>query len=276
MHVWEDKYKREGLIGTIVFHVILLLIFIFAGLPYTIPRPEQGILVNFGTSDVGSGEVQPDVSGATSTQQPVDPTPEPVTQPEPNNTPPVEEQVVTQDNEEAPEVPASEEPKEETKPSEKKPTETTPKEEPKPVEEPKISNKLSDALSKLKTSSQNAGGSEGDDDQAGDKGQINGDKNGEAYTGAGSGNGDYQLGNRKALSRPKPSYTCQEEGKVVIDIKVDRTGKTVNATVGKGTTNTAECLTSQAIQAALKTKWQSNPDAPFEQVGKITYHFILK
>ncbi len=51
MHVWEDKYKREGLIGTIVFHVILLLIFIFAGLPYTVPRPEQGILVNFGTSN---------------------------------------------------------------------------------------------------------------------------------------------------------------------------------------------------------------------------------
>ena len=268
MQVWQDKYKREGLVGTLVIHLILFLIFLFVGLPYMVPRPEQGITVNFGTSNVGMGEVQPETSGEQVTEPIPDPQPEPTP---PTETTPVEaqEDVLTQDTEDAPEVEATE------NPTEKQPEE--PKETPKePEPEPTISDKLSNALNKFKSSSAQSGGSEGDDNQAGDKGQVNGTPDGGAYTGGGTGNGDYQLGNRKAVSRPKPNYTCQEEGKVVIDIKVDRNGKTINASVGKGTTNTAECLTKQAIQAALKTKWQANPDAPLEQFGKITYHFILK
>jgi len=271
MQVWQDRYKREGLIGTIVFHVLLFLLFLYVGLPYMVPKPEQGITVNFGTSMEGSGEIQPETAGEPVNNPTQDPQPDP-TPVEP--TPPVDapEDVVTQDDTDAPEVQATEKPNPE-KPKEK-PVEE-PKEEPKP--EQTISSKLNNALDRFKQSSSQSGGSEGDDaDKSGDKGQINGTKDSGAYTGGGSGDGNYQLGNRKALSRPKPNYTCQEEGRVVIDIRVDRNGKTLKASVGKGTTNTAECLTQQAIQAALKTKWQPNPDAPIEQIGKITYQFILK
>jgi outer membrane biosynthesis protein TonB len=276
MQVWENKYKREGLVGTIIVHVALLLIFIFAGLEYPIPKPEQGIKVNFGTTETGSGDTQPENVGQ-SQQVNEQPVKEETTPPEPQpETTPVEEEVVTQDNTETIEVP--EETEEQTTETEK-PTETEETEKPKePVEEeePEISEELNSALDKFKNAKENTGGSEGDDENAvGDKGQVDG-TDGEAYSGGGGGNGNYALGNRKALTKPKPLYDCNEEGKVVVDIKVDRNGNTVDADVGKGTTNSADCLTKRAIQAALKTKWQANPDAPFEQRGSITYTFIQR
>jgi outer membrane biosynthesis protein TonB len=84
------------------------------------------------------------------------------------------------------------------------------------------------------------------------------------------------LGNRKAISKPAPKYTCNEEGKVVVEVSVDRNGKTISAIAGiKGTTNTAKCLLDQAKLAAMNTKWDASSDAPEKQVGKIVYNFNL-
>lgn len=265
MKKWlKDQYKREGLVGTILVHLLLLLLFIFIGLPYTIPRPEQGITVNFGTSDVGSGDVQPDTPGDNDS-----PDPAAETTPIPTPTSAVEEQVLTQDNEEAPEVPKTENPK---KTEKEKPTETQKPEE-KPVEEKKVSDRLNQALQKV---GNRGGGSEGDDDnKSGDKGQPDGVKDGGAYTGGGSGDGNYALGNRKALSKPKPDNVCgNDEGVVVIEIKVDRNGNSKYPKSIKGTT-ASNCLIEQAKIAAEKTKWQPDPSGPVEQVGKITYVFKL-
>jgi hypothetical protein len=40
-----------------------------------------------------------------------------------------------------------------------------------------------------------------------------------------------------------------------------------------GSTTTASCLLERAKQAALKTKWQSDPDAMETQIGTIVYRF---
>ena len=123
-----------------------------------------------------------------------------------------------------------------------------------------------------------ATGGEGNDDVAGDKGKITGDPNADGYygNGGGGGNGDYLLGNRKPLSKPKPKYICNEEGLVVVRIEVDVNGKVIKATPGvKGSTNTASCLMSQAKEAALKTRWQADANAPSKQVGTIKYRFSL-
>ena len=171
---------------------------------------------------------------------------------------------------------------------------------------PKVSNTTNDALSSLLKGS-NKGG-DGDDKTAGNKGKSNGSLsatsyygnggsgggtgggngtgngigNGSGYgagSGGGSGNGiggGYSLGNRRAISKPAPKYTCNEEGKVVVEVSVDRNGKTVSAIAGiKGTTNTAKCLLEQAKSAALNTKWDASSDAPEKQVGKIVYNFNL-
>lgn len=95
--------------------------------------------------------------------------------------------------------------------------------------------------------------------------------------GSGIGSGSaYSLGNRKALNKPQPDYTCQEQGRVAVQVTVDRNGNTISATSGvQGTTNTAKCLLDHARTAAQNTKWQADSNAPEKQVGKIIYTFSL-
>ena len=54
------KLNRRGLIATIVYHTLLLLLLVFAGLTFPDPPPEEeGILVNFGTDEFGLGDFEP-------------------------------------------------------------------------------------------------------------------------------------------------------------------------------------------------------------------------
>ncbi|MGW8314617.1 MAG: hypothetical protein ACWGNV_03375 [Bacteroidales bacterium] len=89
------KLKGRGLIPTIVYHLLLLLLLIFAGLTYPVPPPEEeGILVNFGTDDTGFGTVEPagDVQQAGDPELPVTTA---SSQPEEEAMPPVAEQTPT-------------------------------------------------------------------------------------------------------------------------------------------------------------------------------------
>ena len=59
----EKKSKRKGIIGTILFHALLLVAFLFMGLTYQDPPPaEEGISINFGFIDEGFGEIEPEDS----------------------------------------------------------------------------------------------------------------------------------------------------------------------------------------------------------------------
>lgn len=54
------KLNRRGLIATIIYHALLLLLLVFAGLTFPVPPPEEeGILVNFGTDVTGLGSYEP-------------------------------------------------------------------------------------------------------------------------------------------------------------------------------------------------------------------------
>jgi hypothetical protein len=246
-----------------------------------------GVTVNFGDSDFGSGaNYKSEVLNVKNQakQSPTKATPEESILSQENST---EESVVI--------------------PQKVKPLKPTPvlKEEPKPVVvKPKVSNNTNDALSSIMKGS-NKGG-DGDDKTAGNKGKANGSLSSNGYYGtggsgggngggngtgngigtgsgygAGSGGGSgggtgYSLGNRKAISKPAPKYTCNEAGKVVVEVSVDRNGKTIDAIAGiKGTTNTAKCLLDQARIAAMNTRWDASSDAPEKQVGKIVYNFNL-
>lgn len=272
MQLWNKKHKREGLVGTIVFHLALLLLFIFAGLKYPDPRPEQGVVVDFGTSDAGTGQTQPTEVGAADNVVP---------EPRPDNTTPtetapsetVDEDVLT-DTDETVELPETQEQTTEKTEENEKPKEEP--EETKEEEERKISDQLSGALEKFKKSDK-SGGSEGDDDDAaGDKGDPDGSRSSN-YTGGtgGKGSGNYDLGGRSATKRPIPEGCGNEEGTVVIEVQVNREGKTIRAQQGRGTTASDNCLIEAAKQAALNTKWSPDPNAPHTQQGKITYKFIL-
>jgi TonB family protein len=76
---------------------------------------------------------------------------------------------------------------------------------------------------------------------------------------------------------PKPSYSVQNEGIVVVDIWVDNYGNVQKAVAGgQGTTVTDKTLWAAARAAAMKAHFNQSMDAPALQQGTITYIFKLK
>lgn len=76
---------------------------------------------------------------------------------------------------------------------------------------------------------------------------------------------------------PKPSYSVQNEGTVVVSIWVDQYGNVTKAQAGaEGTTVTDKDLWNAARTAALGAHFNQKADAPALQQGTITYIFKLK
>ncbi|WP_456376050.1 cell envelope integrity protein TolA [Lutibacter sp.] len=288
----NTKHKRKSAAITSVIMSLLLVVLFFVGMTYLDPPKEYGIAVNFGTSNVGSGDIQPKepLKATSEVKEPVEEQEdiEEITKPEITEkvSKVLEEDVATQDNEEAIAIKKAQD-------AQKKAAEIAKKAQ---LEKERVEKARQDAIAKQKAeeeakrkkldaligginnSNGTANGGEGNDKEAGDKGNINGDPNADGYygNGGGGGNGDYSLGNRKPLSKPKPNYICNEEGLVVVRIEVDVNGRVIKATAGvKGSTNTAQCLVSQAKEAALKTRWNADANAPSKQVGTIRYRFSL-
>ncbi len=264
----DNKHKKKALIEASIVMILLIILMFISGLTYLDPPPETGIAVNFGTSTIGKGAVQPQHN------TPPKPVQQKIEQPKEKIEPQVKDKVLTQNTEDAPVI-------------KDKPHKTKPKPTPKPVKpktkpKPKPDKNITDILNNVNNApgdDTNNSSGEGNDNQAGDKGNTSGDPNASGYYGngghnGGGGSGNYRLGNRKALTKPKPNFQCNEEGRVVVKIFVNKNGKVVKAIAGvKGSTNNAPCLLSAAKQAALKTKWTPDPKAPETQIGKIIYNF---
>jgi TonB family protein len=91
------------------------------------------------------------------------------------------------------------------------------------------------------------------------------------------GNMNYSLSGRNPESLPKPEYNYQVEGKVVVEITVDKYGNVTKAVAGvKGSTTLNENLLKAAKKAALNAKFDRDPKAPAYQKGTITYYFRLQ
>ena len=124
-----------------------------------------------------------------------------------------------------------------------------------------------------------AQGSEGDDNQAGDKGQPGGDPYARTYYGApgsGSGTGGYGLSGRTLASKDAVKQECNQEGRVVVQIVVDRQGKVIQATPGvRGTTNNDPCLLEPARKTAFLHRWRPDDKAPEQQIGFVVVNFKL-
>jgi hypothetical protein len=288
-----SKDEKKSLALTIlVYALILFLLFLARFWPPANMKlmgggGGGGIEMNFGDSDYGMGDNYKSEVLNVKDQATATPT---ATSPD--------EDVVSDDNSDA----VAFIPKKENV----KKTPVDVKKDVKPVApKPTVSKSANDALSSILG---NKGG-DGNDGKAGNKGSANGNLNSNGYYGSGSGTGSgggngsgtgtgtgsgtgsgngsgngggngsgsgYSLGNRKALSKPQPDYTCQEQGRVAVQVSVDRNGNTISVTAGvQGTTNTAKCLLDQAKIAAMNTKWQADSNAPEKQVGKIIYTFSL-
>jgi len=259
----EKKNKRNGIIGTLLFHALLLISFLFMGLTYRIPPPpEEGISINFGFEEEGSNEIRPEDNSLESN---------PIIEEVLKESVEVEQEIITQ---ETVETEVIEKPKE-TKKEIVEPIEPEEKIEEVIIEEPEpvVNTKALYTGSKKKEKQ-----SDGNRKISGNQGSIEGDINSNKYEGGGIGvDGEaYQLLGRSVSFKAKPIYKVQLEGKVVVDITVDQLGNVVNAIAGvKGSTTLNNELLKRAKEAALKTKFSAKESAPTRQQGKIIYNFRL-
>lgn len=277
MKLFDTKHKQKSAVITSGVLILLLFLMYGFGMKYQDPPIEYGVAINFGDSNVGSGDPVENVKATEPVQEEVQEEQEEVEEEQVEETPQevVEEEVITNDSVE--DVPVVE--KTEEKPQEKVEEvkeEVKPKEQPKP----KPSKAATEALNSLLNGSSSDGKpqGEGDDARPGVKGDKNGDPKSNKYYGstAGGSGGNYNLAGRKALSKPIEKPDCQEEGTVVVSIEVNQSGNVIKAQPGaRGTTNTAPCLFDAAKKAALRTKWNADGDAPVKQIGTIIYKFSL-
>jgi TonB family protein len=202
------KEHNRGIIATIIFHGIVLLMFLFWGFRTPLPLPaEEGILINFGETDFGSGEIEPETS---------------------------------------------------------------------PIDEREVNER---ALFPGRNDSENDSQSEGVIEGEGNQGSPSGDPESDNYNKGNSGSGgiSYNLAGRYPESLPKPKYPVNEQGKVVVEVTVDKYGNVTSANPGvKGSTTSNKLLLQAAKEAALKAKFDKKAEAPAFQKGTIVYHFVLQ
>jgi TonB family protein len=262
-----EEEKKSFAITTALF-VLLFILCLFLGLTYLDPPPENGIAVNFGTSETGMGDKQP--------TEAIQSAPQPTASQE---SAAAKEEILSQDIEEAVVIKETKKPQKTTKEDTKEDTKEVIK--PTPAVKPQPSKSTSDALSSLINGPKSDGkaqGGEGDHKTAGDKGSPDGDPYASSYFGSGtgkSGGRGWGLNGRKLSNSGKEVQNCNESGTVVVQITVNRSGNVIDARYAQGTTNTNPCLVNPAIATAKKYKWQSDPNAPETQVGFIVVNFKL-
>jgi colicin import membrane protein len=269
--------RGKGILGTSILHLGLLAILLIVG--FSAPKPpdtERGIMVNFGTDETGSGLIEP--SPAQSQEE--------TTQAQPDN-------AITQPSKEEPLVkkvdPEAEKRKLEQLEIDRKKREelirkAVEETERKIVEaeqkrENDIVNRTKNAFPNAKNTGTNTN-SEGITGGQGNQGVPAGSVDSKVRV-EGTGTGDkgisYDLEGREFQSLPSPKYDYQGEGKVVVAVSVDRSGKVTKAVPGsKGSTTLDEYLLTVAKEAALKTTFKPKPEASPIQTGTITYNFKLK
>ena len=86
----------------------------------------------------------------------------------------------------------------------------------------------------------------------------------------------YTLDGRKAISLPVPAYKCQGGGDVSVQISVNRKGYVVAAQVIESVSSSDECLIRSAVAAAKRSRFRASTSAPEKQVGEIVYRFIAQ
>jgi outer membrane biosynthesis protein TonB len=306
------KLNRRGLIATIVYHALLLLLLVFAGLTFPDPPPEEeGILVNFGTDETGLGDFEPmgDDQQAGDPEQeitqaadePSEEYVEPVEETTPAYTPPDPRPVdQTQDVEE---VQVKEEPKPTAEEIERQRQQELERQrqrelEQQRIEQERIEREAREEQERIERERQaraeqlnNMGrdafgrqgvgeteGSEGITQGSGNQGVTNGSPDADRYdTGGGLGDGISfgGLGSRSG-SLPKPNMAgCDitQKIEVKVEIQVDRDGRVVGASVLTATYQN-KCIWDMVVEAAQKSRFSADPSANYRQTGWIKYIIV--
>lgn len=261
----ENNYPKAFLATGIIMAVFALLCLIVV---FTNPPPLEmgtgGILVNYGTTDAGSGSDITNTEEPSKAERPNHTKPTKVTQaqptPEKSHVDESNKKVVTQNTEDAPEVNSN------SKATSKAvATAPTP---PKPVKRTVNQN----ALYKGATSS-GTGGGDGTTNTPGNQGSPNGSTLTNNYGPGGGGNGGLALSNWRFVDPPDVKNTHRVPGRVVVDFMIDENGVVLEAHENRSKTKATLDLIQNCVDAIKNSKFTSNKPASGNQRGEMTFIF---
>ncbi|MCL1932928.1 MAG: TonB family protein [Candidatus Azobacteroides sp.] len=271
------KEELYGYTGSGIFCLLIFLLLYFIVLKTTVKVGEEGILVNFGNVDLSSGTFEPkrgepqdEITQPKPVQQPV---PKPKTPPSVQQKPQkTVTQPITQNKENTAAIEAARKKQEEKKRLEAEQQAQRTKEAEEQRKRDAINQQVSGAFSSG-TTGQNQRGS----GTTGSGIQGNPESTSSVGSPSGSGYGEFNLGGRSLGmgGLPRPVYSVQEEGRIVINITVDPKGNVTRAVIGKGTNIDNESMRKSALEAAQKAKFNSI-SGNNDQFGTITYKYSLK
>ena len=84
----------------------------------------------------------------------------------------------------------------------------------------------------------------------------------------------YNIKGRYKTYLPIPVYKCEFGGKIVVAVVVNRQGRVIKAEVVDAESNKDDSLREVAVDAALKSEFNVDEKAPERQTGTITYNFV--
>lgn len=289
----EQIHKRKGRNASIIFGILVLILLFLPLLKYPTPPPgQEGILVNLGLPDQGSGTENAPPAQApqeeTEPPQPQETTPPPpsepeVTQPDPQ---PQEEVITTED----PEAIRLRQEEEQRQREEAQRRERERQEELERQRQAEEERKRLEAEAEARRQREEAaqrtkdqigglfGGGEGkgNTDKAGNQGDPEGDPDADKLSGVSEGVGGNIGGNlrgRGIVSSPKISKAT-ERGTVVIYLCVGNNGKVTEARVQLRGTTAGASAQQQALANAKK--WRFSEGQLDKQCGTITYNFSFQ
>ena len=267
----ENNYPKALAISTAIMATFLALSFFV--IASRIDPPEEigmgGIIVNYGTSDIGMGDDYMSIEEPSTDPNANNAMPDKVVpESNPDKNPSSElsnKSILTQDTEDAPAINTKD------KSSVSNPSASTPTKESKPVVN-------TNALYKGKKND-GSGKGDGTGTVAGNQGSRDGDPLAPNYGEGGSGFGGVRLtlANRRFLSIPSIEDQGQSSGKIAVEIRVDKTGEVIFARAGaKGTTLSDLKLWRKCEQAVLGARLNQLESAPDIQIGVVMFNFKVK
>lgn len=276
--------RLQGIIGTVVVHLIILLILFVVTLHAATPEEESGVPVMLGSAELSQGDADP----YTLTEVDVLDELQPETAPtDPSVETPSEQEMLTQDLEETVAMKPQKKPvkpKTEVKTSPKKQPEQ-PKQPTKTPEQIAAEKRAAAEKAAAEEAAKKIAGAFGKGSSMGNRGTgttgsgVQGSPTGNSNTGKSTGVGgvgSWDLNGRSLTgSLPIPVYNVQDEGRVVVTIVVNPSGRVISTSINKRTNTVSTALRRAAEEAARKARFNVT-DGVNNQTGTITYYFKLR
>lgn len=259
--------KRNGRTAAGLVTALYVAMWVLLMILVVFPAPEKpeygnGLLIDFGNTDEAGGKADP---AASEIERTAASSPSSASQPT--------EQLLTSEDEEAPVVEQQRKPQKQVRTTSEQPA-SKPAEQTQPAPERQVNRRALFTGRTVGSTSTSEGATEG----AGNQGDESGSPEG-SHEGAGSGNSSegFNLQGRSLIGKlPKPEYTANEAGKVVVQITVDKNGKVTSASYsGTGSTTNAVVLIDAALKAARQAQFTPSETQDI-QTGTITYKFEMK